>query len=189
MDKLTLKDALRIQDLSYEEAVQTLFGVDIKSIPLKDLHNYVIPKKTKETQITDFVMINGTTYEVIKDLEKITYAQFVDFQQYAKKKDIAGMCSCFLIPKGKKYNDAYNVEKVKEDLLSADYYIVCDYCFFFRKLFGAFVNVFLTYSTQTLKKYKMNIKKIGSKEGEEILHCWGLLLRTCKKLSHLSTMP
>lgn len=185
MDKLTLKQALLIQDKSFEEAIKFLYGVDINTTPLSELHNYTVPKKQKETQITDFVTLNGTTYEVVKDMQKITYSQFVDFQQYAKTKDVAGMCSCFLIPKGGSYNDgSYSLDTLKDDLNNSDYYVVCDYCFFFKQLFENFVGVFLTYSTQTLRKYKKN--KGMNTEEKQIMHCLELLLHTCKRLLRAS---
>ena len=189
MDKLKLKDALRIQEKSFEEAIKLLYGIDINTIPLSELHNYTIPKKEKETQITDFVTIKGTTYKVVKDMQQITYSQFVDFQQYAKTKDVVGMCSCFLIPKEGGYNDgSYSLEELKEGLLEADYYVVTDYCFFFKQLYELFVSVFLTYSTQTLKKYKKNTDT-NNTEQEQIMHSWALLLHTCKRLSRLSMKP
>lgn len=53
-------------------------------------------------------------YELQLDhkMHKFTVAQYVDFQNYwsQKNKDMSKVLSCFLIPRGKKYNEGYDIE-------------------------------------------------------------------------------
>lgn len=66
----------------------------------------------------------------------ICVAQWVDFQAYAKDMDshLADILSVVLVPKGKKYNEGYDIEKLKADLRNTmsvpDALAVC---FFFRR--------------------------------------------------------
>lgn len=56
------------------------------------------------------IIIDGKEYKVEQDVNKISYAQFVDFQTYVKDKEkyMAEIISTFLLPKGEKYNITYN---------------------------------------------------------------------------------
>lgn len=71
----------------------------------------------------------------VTDANDMSVAQWVDFQTYGKdmEKNMVEVLSCALVPKGKKYNDGYDIEKLKEDLKGLP---VCDalaVCFFFQK--------------------------------------------------------
>lgn len=181
MKKLTVKDALAIRDKSYEEAVQILYGVDIKNVPLGELYKYQIAKKEGDTYIADEYVIEGRTYKVCKDITAVTYSQFVDFTAYAKADDLVGMVSCFLIPKDHNYNDGYDLNVVKEDINGCDYYTVKDYAFFLQQQSAVFLNLFLTYSQQTKKKGATG----ETEEEQTALNYWQSLWRMCKRLTHL----
>lgn len=71
--------------------------------------------------------------EVLQDLGKMTYAQFVDYQNYLNvldetgmsPKNKAGILSVFFIPKGHKYNDGYDLlafqKAIRENVSIKDY--------------------------------------------------------------------
>lgn len=48
-----------------------------------------------------------------KNLANVTLAQYIDFKNFTLHNDIAGCLSCFLIPRGKRYLEGYDVEDVK----------------------------------------------------------------------------
>lgn len=54
----------------------------------------------------------------VEDYRKITTAQYIDFQTFAKdvERNIVEILSCMLIPKGKKYNQDYDVLEVQKAL-------------------------------------------------------------------------
>ena len=61
--------------------------------------------------------IKGKTYKVCSEPEKITTAQYMDYQSYAKdiESHIAEILSVVLIPRGKRYGEGYDVaELIKE---------------------------------------------------------------------------
>ena len=61
----------------------------------------------------DFVLVPT------KDFTQITTAQYVDFQTFSKKgiDALPDLLSVLLIPEGHKYNDGYDIAKVKETVL------------------------------------------------------------------------
>lgn len=62
--------------------------------------------------------INGMVLIPIDDFRKITTAQYIDFQTFAKEpeKNIVELLSCMLVPKGKKYNQDYDVLELQKAL-------------------------------------------------------------------------
>lgn len=61
----------------------------------------------------DTITINGEKYDIVADINKFTVAQYADFQIYWDKRyDVdymAKLLSVFIIPKGKTYNDGYDI--------------------------------------------------------------------------------
>ena len=89
------------------------------------------------------IKIGDWECEVLPDLNKMTYAQFVDYQTYIRDTDESGISprnkaeilSVFFIPKGKKYNDGYDIvelqKAIKENVSIMVYNSV--WFFFLRK--------------------------------------------------------
>jgi hypothetical protein len=63
-------------------------------------------------------IIGKWTLIPVEDFRKVTTAQYIDFQTFAKdaEKNIAEILSTMLIPKGKKYNNDYDVLEVQRAL-------------------------------------------------------------------------
>lgn len=81
---------------------------------------YEEPKRKK---ISSVYRLNGTEYRIMKNMNDITTAQFIDYQAIAKESGerIAEFLSIFFIPVGCKYNDGnYDREKVVDDI---NYYL------------------------------------------------------------------
>lgn len=79
---------------------------------------YEEPKRKK---ISSVYHLNGTDYKIIKKVNDITTAQFIDYQAIAKESGerIAEFLSIFFVPVGCKYNDGnYDREKVVDDISS-----------------------------------------------------------------------
>lgn len=74
----------------------------------------------------------------LKDVRKMTTAQYIDFQTFGRKADenIVEMLSCLLVPEGMRYNDGYDILEVQAairermDCVSA----LGVYAFFFESL-------------------------------------------------------
>ena len=122
-----------------------------------------IPK----VKINDKYTINGVEYTVQFNVQDMTMAQYIDYQTFIKEQDkyISNILACFLIPKGKKYGDGYNLQEVVNDI--ENYFSIVDahsVCFFFTLLFQSLTKVMLTY---LVKKMKKGMKKMSKEEKEK----------------------
>lgn len=53
-----------------------------------------------------------------EDIMKMTAGQYIDFQEYATMKDLAGILSTVLVPRGHRYGDGYDPQHVREAILN-----------------------------------------------------------------------
>lgn len=62
--------------------------------------------------------LKGKLYNVCLDADKITTAQYIDYQTYSKdlESNIAEILSVVLIPRGKRYGEGYDVAKLIGDI-------------------------------------------------------------------------
>lgn len=102
----------------------------LTDIPVDDLLNMPVPEYSALAGCTAFLgeeppqpqerimkeyRLGGLTLIPVTDIRKMTTAQFIDFQTYIQvpdKHDI-DILSVFLIPKGCKYNDGYDIMDVQ----------------------------------------------------------------------------
>lgn len=116
-------------------------------------------------QIAKSYGLNGMELIPVKDFNKITTAQYVDYQTFSKEGDmyLVQTLSTLLVPKGKKYNDGYDMdavqEAIRENLSVAD--VLSLYAFFLTKWVKSIKD-----SQTYLDK---EIKKIPNKEMREKL--------------------
>lgn len=118
-------------------------------------------------------VINDTEYVLTKDLSKITTAQYFDYMNYmnGEIKNVNNyheFLSIFLIPKGKTYNNGYDIIKVKKDILSLSIVDALGIADFFLTSYKNLLKIFrkylvweaLTMKGVTMKEKKEIIKKI-----------------------------
>ena len=88
-------------------------------------------------QIAKSYGLNGMELIPVKDFNKITTAQYVDYQTFSEEGDmyLVQTLSTLLVPKGKKYNDGYDMDAVqqaiRDNLSVAD--VLSLYAFFLTK--------------------------------------------------------
>lgn len=115
----------------------------------------------------DNITINGKKYDIMRDLDKVTTAQYIDFQSYLKmENNVQYVLSCFLIPEGKKYMSGYNIDEVINDILELDIKSALSVCFFFTSLYLLSISSILHSLESRLKK---QIRKTKDKEMREKL--------------------
>lgn len=130
---ITISDYKKIKEITEREfdselekgiaVLSVLCDVDedeVYSLPISQLKGlldgiawmnepYTFDKNWKADTIT----INGEKYDIVADINKFTVAQYADFQIYWDKRDdvdyMAKLLSVFIIPKGKTYNDGYDI--------------------------------------------------------------------------------
>ncbi len=91
----------------------------------------------------------------VMDVRKITTAQYIDFQEWSKggEANLVQVLSCFLIPKGKKYNTDYDILEVqnliRENLSVAD---VLALSAFFLNLYKISMHLSLACSRREAKR-------------------------------------
>lgn len=120
-----------------------------------------------KVKIKDEYWINDKLYQVQFNVQDMTMAQYIDYQTFIKEQDkyMSNILACFLIPKGKKYGDGYNLQEVVNDI--ENYFSIVDahsVCFFFTLLFQSLTKVMLTY---LVKKMKKGMKKMTQEEKEK----------------------
>lgn len=97
---------------------------DIYDLPLADYRelaaktHYLSHPYEGEILTAKNYIVGKFTLVPIEDYRKITTAQYIDFQTFAKdaERNIVEILSCMLIPKGKKYNQDYDVLEVQKAL-------------------------------------------------------------------------
>lgn len=116
-------------------------------------------------EYNDHFILNGREYVVDNDLKRLTTAQYIDFQTFQKdiKKNIKYILAVFILPKGKKYNEGYDIDEVANDIWEYMPYIYVEGLLsFFLLAFQSLINSLLTYSILKMKK-AMKREKMGAK--------------------------
>lgn len=98
--------------------------------------------------------------EPMLNARDMNVAQYTDYSTYLQMEDMqermTGLISVFLIPKGKKYNDGYSIERVKELILTE---LTVDKALSLSAFFLEYTKAWLkgtqTYLVKTLRKMKM----------------------------------
>ena len=179
---LDIREASNIEDENERvyAIMEAVFGEDVLDLPLKDFN-----EKCKELQFLQKeipndlhvkdIKVNGREYYFDGLLGKITTAQYIDFQNYQKNNDEQKSFSVFIIPKGHKYNDGYDMEQVFNDILDIPVPVLFSASFFFSRQFELFIRIFRRYSIKQMKKLGLpkeameNLEKVVNLSTEMML--------------------
>ena len=179
---LDIREATNIEDENERvyAIMEAVFGEDVLDLPLKDFN-----EKCKELQFLQKeipndlhvkdIKVNGREYYFDGLLGKITTAQYIDFQNYQKNEDEQKAFSVFIIPKGHKYNDGYDMEQVFNDILDIPVPVLFSASFFFSRQFELFIKIFRRYSIKQMKKLGLpkeameNLEKVVNLSTEMML--------------------
>lgn len=184
---ITIKMFLQIQDIIKDDETpdsekeiliaNAIYGTDITELPIIEYKKKMIDlkflnEKPKDEKLASNYTINGTKYKSSADLASIQANQFIDFQNYAKKEDMIGCISCFFIPEGHKYNDGYDMLKVKEDVGDLPITTGNALAFFFKSQYVTLLVLSQRSSLKKMKEVGMSRKKL--KEMQEALTTLGI---------------
>lgn len=110
-----IKIVALLNDLSEREVLDLPIG-DYSKLAEQTAFLAVAPETRKK--IADEIKVGDWDLIPVKDIRKMTTAQYIDFQTFSK--DLEGylveMLSCLLVPKGHKYLQDYDVASLQEDL-------------------------------------------------------------------------
>lgn len=161
----------------------------ILNLPLEEYKELVIKSNYLRTPY-DGEVLTAKSYKIgewnlvpVEDYRKITTAQYIDFQTFSKEgeKRIVELLSTMLVPKGRKYNQDYDVIELQKTLRA--HLSVADalslLAFFFVQ-FGHLMRNSLTYCKEVAKKMP---KEQREKVETEIAKTEALLKR-CGDGSH-----
>ena len=117
------------QDGNIEQSVHLLSLIEGKdedtyfNMPIKQLTEEFAKLKFMEctpqaAKVKNTYKINGTEYVLTTNLQEMTVAQYIDYQVYIKNPQqyMQEMLTVFLIPKGKKYNEDYDIAEAAKDM-------------------------------------------------------------------------
>lgn len=176
---ISLKEYYKIKELLEEpddyttyNLIDLLYSVDSVNMPLTELSKYngaleFINKEVPVVNLKAQYELNGVVYNSNYNLSQVSAAQFIDYQNYIGTEKFEDYLSVFFIPEGHKYNDGYDIEQVKKDLLELDFPTVKSIAFFFTIQLAKLQNSFLSYLKKDLKKMKVEKEKM--KEIEELM--------------------
>lgn len=135
-----------------------IYGDDVEYLPLTEYARRMeelqfLGEPIPKTNLKLNYRINGTDYELDITPADMTTAQFIDAQNYIKDASpIENLLSVYLIPKGKKYAEDYDIEKVKKDVLSLPMPEVIAITSFFQNWLVRFVKVFRACLKRKMRK-------------------------------------
>lgn len=119
---LEITEIQQREDTNYNNLLDitaVLNNIDVDEITISNFKEYAENIKfiSEDIPVTEILNEYGN-YTLHKDLSSMSMKQYIDFNNYAKVNDYVGVLSVFLIPKGKLYNEGYNIEEVREYILS-----------------------------------------------------------------------
>jgi len=133
----------------------------------KECPDNLIPGVARSYPIGGFVLLPVT------DIRKITAAQYIDFQNFAKERDTktVELLSCLLVPRGCDYNEGYDVldvhKAIREEMSVAEALALL--AFFFKGWLQS-VRSTLSSSGRMVKKIKnTEVRKELTMKMEELL--------------------
>lgn len=95
-----------------EEEVENLDLIEFGKLNQKLIFLTEMPVRK---MVATHYKIGGYDLEVVMNMQQLTVAQYIDYQTYLKDTDkyLSELLSVFLIPKGKKYGEGYDIIDVQ----------------------------------------------------------------------------
>lgn len=107
------------------------------------------------------ISLPGYELEVMKDTTSMTVAQYFDYQQFIKmplRESLEKILSVFLIPKGKKYNEGYDIVDLQNVIRNHLPFVIA------QSLLGFMLRESVISLNRSLDSCKKTLKKEGNEE-------------------------
>ena len=130
--------------------------------------------KTNYSKRLKSLKINDVLYKINYDVTKLNVSQYVDYQMILQRNDYIGnldsLLSVFIIPKGKNYNEGYDVDEVRQliaDNITLD--VALSILFFSAKKSMSLIKRKIMYCKALMKVMRWKSKKKVEKENLKIV--------------------
>lgn len=146
-----------------EDEIWNLSWQDFRNLQVESL--WMEEFKLNENVKFNTIEINGEKYGIDTNLQNFTVAQYIDFQTFFPKRKtnervIGNILACFIIPKGKRYADGYDIQKLVENINSnLDIVTANEIMFFFLKQYLISIRVMANYFNWIMKRMKRKAKE------------------------------
>ena len=146
-----------------EDEIWNLNWPDFRTLQVESL--WMEEFQLKENVKFKTIEINGEKYSIDTNLQNFTVAQYIDFQTFFPKRKtnervIGNILACFIIPKGKKYAEDYNIQELVENINSnLDIMTANEIMLFFLKQYLISIRVTANYFNWILKRMKRKAKE------------------------------
>lgn len=104
------------------EVIRIVFDIDDPfSLSMQEFNKYsemikFIGDKVPDVKLKDVYKVNNKEYVLDGNVFEWSMSQLIDFRKYSATTNLTDIVSCYIIPKGHKYNDGYEMEEVLKDI-------------------------------------------------------------------------
>jgi len=170
-DDITIKQYYEIVDIlantedpleAQEQLIKTIWGVEMGDIPVSKVAYYInelsfLEKKYTEKPAKSVYLVKDQKFRPVLDLQKVTTAQYIDFQELLKRQDWKNILDCIFIKDGEQYGESKNADFLWENLTMNVY---SDVMFFFLHLLNRLTLNTLYSSEREMRKMLRKTKEM-----------------------------
>lgn len=145
LNDMSINDVMGMSLVDYSKCVRKL--------------EFLTVKPEQKDECPRHIVLGDTKYDVVRKIEELTVAQYIDYQTYMKIDDpdgkLAEILSIFIVPSGKKYAEDYDIAEVINDIREyLPVTVAFNLCFFFRKKQLGYIKRILIYLGLMMKIWK-----------------------------------
>lgn len=166
-----------------------VWSLDITTFNILQQHaKFLDTFKLNESFNLSTIVLDEKIYSIDTNLQHFTVGQYIDFQTYyskrhTDKKVLGNILACFIIPKGKKYGEDYDIaELVKTINNYLDIKTANEILFFFLKNYLISIRGIANYFNWQMKRIKMS-----KKDKETLTQQWNQMKQAILDGLHLLT--
>lgn len=195
-NEITVNEFIQLEQLLKSDIPESYRTANVIALldnkTIEEVENLPITEFMKLSKQLDFITeqptyndpeneyeINGRIYTLKADITQITTAQYIDYQNYMKEenKDISKLLSVWLIPKGHKYGEDYDMGEVIKDCGDMNLPDALGISFFFPKQLAAYILIskdYLSKNLSILNQPSHKIKELETSLNSMALSLWSL---------------
>lgn len=147
-------------------------------------------EKPKPVKIKKEYSLNGRIYCPFKDMSEMTTSQYIDYQSVIVEnfeEHLLDLMSIILVPKGHQYNDGYDFQEAKEDILTLSVTEALGIADFFLKQYRRSLTKILLYSKAemwlAIRKMPKDLREEAMRKAKPFNQKIDELLTLCGSLS------